>query len=155
MGTKSNPLPGDCYSRALPDEPLFTLLARDPTAPACVAFWATNREAMIKRGDAPESDDRIISEARAWQHSAKVWRLEAKGKWRLPQIETGSFQVARQIVADKVAAAGLPVVAQNIREGGELNEMEHNAVEALALLLDAANAGYVILCEQQRSLFRR
>lgn len=30
MGTKSNPTQFDCYANALPDEPMFILLARDP-----------------------------------------------------------------------------------------------------------------------------
>lgn len=39
MGTKNNPGTYDCYAAAEPDEPLFTLLARDPTAPWLVAAW--------------------------------------------------------------------------------------------------------------------
>lgn len=40
MGTKNTPGQFDCYSKAEPDEPLFTLLARDPIAPLLVALWA-------------------------------------------------------------------------------------------------------------------
>ena len=154
MGTKSKPLPGDCYSRALPVEPLVTLLARDPTAPAVVSFWKTHRESMIGRGDAPESDKALCDEATACANDMRAWRIDAKGKWRLARLESGSFQVARQIVADRLGEL-LPAAARNMREGGELNEIEHNAVESLSLLLDAAHAGYVILCAQQSTLFRR
>lgn len=40
MGTKTDPGQFDCHSKAEPDEPLFTLLARDPLAPGLVAIWA-------------------------------------------------------------------------------------------------------------------
>lgn len=43
MGSKSSPGAHDCYAAALPDEPLFTLLGRDPLAPLVVAFWAKLR----------------------------------------------------------------------------------------------------------------
>lgn len=34
----------DCYLKALPDEPTFTLLGRDPDAPATVRRWAELRK---------------------------------------------------------------------------------------------------------------
>jgi hypothetical protein len=40
MGTKRNPGQYDCYAKAEPDEPMFVLLARDPTAPQLVRDWA-------------------------------------------------------------------------------------------------------------------
>lgn len=43
MGTKNNPGKFDCHTNALPDEPLFTLLARDPQAHALVRAWADAR----------------------------------------------------------------------------------------------------------------
>lgn len=39
MGTKENPGKFDCYSKAAPDEPMFVLLARDPSAPYLVMAW--------------------------------------------------------------------------------------------------------------------
>lgn len=44
MGTKDNPGEFDCYAKAAPDEPMFTLLARDKHAPTLVWLWATLRE---------------------------------------------------------------------------------------------------------------
>lgn len=41
MGTKLNPGRFDCYANALPDEPMFVLLARDPLAPQVVDAWAS------------------------------------------------------------------------------------------------------------------
>jgi hypothetical protein len=43
MGTKSNPDQFDCYQRAEPDEPLFTMLARDPQGGDFVHLWAALR----------------------------------------------------------------------------------------------------------------
>lgn len=39
MGTKNNPSEFDCYANALPDEPMFHLLARDPAAPELIRIW--------------------------------------------------------------------------------------------------------------------
>ena len=44
MGTKNNPGRKDCHAMAEPDEPLFTLLARDKHAPTLVWLWAVLRE---------------------------------------------------------------------------------------------------------------
>ncbi len=44
MGTKNNPGKFDCYESALPDEPMFVLLARDPHASLLVDLWADLRE---------------------------------------------------------------------------------------------------------------
>ena len=46
MGTKTNPGLYDCHASAAPDEPLFTLLARDRLAPYLVRIWA-----HLRRGD--------------------------------------------------------------------------------------------------------
>lgn len=43
MATKNNPGKFDCYANALPDEPMFVLLARDSLAPHVVAIWAAAR----------------------------------------------------------------------------------------------------------------
>lgn len=43
MGTKNKPSEFDAYEKALPDEPMFTLLARDPLAPFLVSIWGSIR----------------------------------------------------------------------------------------------------------------
>lgn len=48
MGTKDNPGPFDCSAAAEPNEPLFTLLARDPAAPGLVELWAAHRAGDIR-----------------------------------------------------------------------------------------------------------
>jgi hypothetical protein len=43
VGTKNNPGEFDCYAKAEPDEPMFTLLARDPQFANLVRLWAALR----------------------------------------------------------------------------------------------------------------
>lgn len=43
MGTKNNPGEFDCYQKAEDDEPLFTLLGRDPQGADFVRLWAMLR----------------------------------------------------------------------------------------------------------------
>lgn len=43
MGTKNNPGDFDCHAKAAPDEPLFTLRAKDPVAPYLVIMWKQSR----------------------------------------------------------------------------------------------------------------
>jgi hypothetical protein len=82
MGTKLNPGPYDCYSRALPDEPLFTLLARDPMAPDLVRRWAEDRMARINAGQLAFADTAGVAEAAVLAHSMEVWRTANDGRWR-------------------------------------------------------------------------
>jgi hypothetical protein len=49
MGTKNNPGQFDCYAKADPDEPIFTLRANDPNASDFVAMWAA-----LRMGDLPQ-----------------------------------------------------------------------------------------------------
>lgn len=57
VGTKVEPGAFDCYATAKPDEPLFTLLARDPLAPLVVRLWAEARRYM--RGNGPKVEEAI------------------------------------------------------------------------------------------------
>lgn len=82
MGTKRNPGKFDCMAKALPDEPTFTLLARDAAAPEIVDLWATIRETMIENGDKPPFDVALISEARQCARDMIVWRGSWNGAWR-------------------------------------------------------------------------
>lgn len=84
MGSKLNPGEFDCYSNALPDEPMFILLARDPHAPALVQLWATYRGRDIEVGDRPKTDQAMVEEAIICATSMRGWRIRNDGKWRLP-----------------------------------------------------------------------
>ena len=44
MGTKNNPGKYDCYAKADPDEPVFTLRGKDVSAPYLVRMWAAVRQ---------------------------------------------------------------------------------------------------------------
>lgn len=82
MGSKNEPGKFDCYANALPDEPMFILLARDPSAPAIVKWWADAREAAIDGGQRPEGDRAMVEEARQCAKNMTAWRATNDGKWR-------------------------------------------------------------------------
>jgi len=84
MGSKLNPGSFDCYDNALPDEPMFILLARDPRAPTLLELWAHQRMTDIEVGLRPESDMAMVREARDCAENMREWRAANNGKWRLP-----------------------------------------------------------------------
>ena len=80
MGTK---IEGDpCYDAALPDEPMFVLLARDPQAPQAVRDWAAQRAALIAAGERPTSDMVKVIEAGRLADRMVAWRADADESWR-------------------------------------------------------------------------
>lgn len=82
MGTKLNPGKHDCFNNALPDEPMFVLLARDPDFARLIETWAKRREYDILCGERPESDRALLIEARNLANDGAHWRKENMGKWR-------------------------------------------------------------------------
>jgi len=82
MASKLNPGKFDCYENALPDEPMFILLARDPSAPQLVREWAMRRQWHIENGVRPKEDLAMCEEARECATNMENWRLESDGKWR-------------------------------------------------------------------------
>lgn len=82
MGTKNNPGNFDCYNNALPDEPMFILLGRDPSAPSKVRAWAYDREKAIEHGNRPETDRAMVTEARECADAMEAWRNANDGAWR-------------------------------------------------------------------------
>ena len=82
MGTKQNPGKFDCYSKALPDEPMFVLLARDPEFYELINRWANKRLRDIKCGVRPESDLELVSEAFDCAFEGQEWRKQNNFKWR-------------------------------------------------------------------------
>lgn len=85
MGTKNNPGQFDCYHNALPDEPMFVLLARNDTAPDYVEAWAFERVQEIMVGDRPESDFPMVMEAMKCATDMRNWRAANEGAWRKKQ----------------------------------------------------------------------
>lgn len=86
MGTKNNPGKFDCYKAALPDEPMFVLLARDEEAPAHVRNWARARANMIAVGTLPPEDILGVLEALELADTMERWRRRNtdKAPWRAP-----------------------------------------------------------------------
>lgn len=72
MSTKNNPGAFRCYEAALPDEHIFTILARDPAGPATLLFWADERERLGKTEN-PDDLDRI-ADARRDADLMRDWR---------------------------------------------------------------------------------
>jgi len=82
MSTKNNPGEFDCYANALPDEPMFILLGRDPDFSALVQAWALRRKERIHWGECPESDHKMVMEALDLASYGAQWRRDNEGKWR-------------------------------------------------------------------------
>lgn len=83
MGSKANPGQFDCYASALPDEPMFILLARDPMAPMIVQNWVNARKHLIATGEKPLEDMDLVDEALTCAAEMRGWRFDNEGKWRV------------------------------------------------------------------------
>lgn len=66
MGSKLNPGKFDCMAAALPDEPTFTLLARDPLAAFLTGIWGQIRAGYPD--NAKVVFDQMLDRA-AWQYA--------------------------------------------------------------------------------------
>lgn len=84
MGTKDMPAKFDCYANALPDEPMFILLARDPDFHRLVMKWARRRSQDVQCGLRPANDMEMVAEAQACAFDGREWRKKNNGKWRKP-----------------------------------------------------------------------
>jgi hypothetical protein len=82
MATKSNPGKFDCYKTALPDEPMFVLLARDPDFSRLVREWMHRRHRDILCGDRPDTDIELVQQAGQCAMDGENWRRRNLGKWR-------------------------------------------------------------------------
>lgn len=87
MGTKNEPGEFDCYSNALPDEPMFILLGRDPWAPDLVEKWAERRARDISLGCRPQSDLPMVDEAMFCARKMREWRKANEGAWRKAAVD--------------------------------------------------------------------
>ena len=82
MGTITKPGDFDCYHNALPDEPMFVLLARDPDFHRLVWEWSERRMFDIGCGERPEADKFMVAEARYCAIAGAEWRKNNMGIWR-------------------------------------------------------------------------
>lgn len=74
MGTKNSPGRFDCYDKAEPDEPLFTLLGRDKLASSLVLLWASLREQEEGETDKVREAKECAAKMRLW------WEEHEKSK---------------------------------------------------------------------------
>lgn len=82
MGTKQKPNTYDCLASALPDEPYFVLLARDPHFAELVRLWADRRSSDVQCGERPLDDNPKVVEAYATARAGADWRRIRNGAWR-------------------------------------------------------------------------
>jgi hypothetical protein len=66
LGSRNNPGKWDCHANAHPDEPMFVLLGRDPSASLLVRLWA---EVRAKQGEDPA----MVQEARDCADAMEAW----------------------------------------------------------------------------------
>lgn len=93
MGSKNKPGAFDCYGKAEPDEPYFTLLGRDPAAWIVVRFWAALRDELDLLD---EEKDQIMEAAKC----AEDMREFAKSKGKEERcIEIGD--IARRVARER------------------------------------------------------
>jgi hypothetical protein len=71
-----------CIDRALDEEPVFELLARDPAFGKLVRAWADERLAAIRAGDRPHVDMNQVREARNFAEDGEKWRRDNLYAWR-------------------------------------------------------------------------
>ena len=90
MGTKLTELRDGCFAKALDDEPMFILLARDVRAPDLTEEWADQRAQEIRDGKRPASDMAQVTEAYQTADKMRAWRKANDGAWR-----TGLFATTR------------------------------------------------------------
>jgi hypothetical protein len=87
MSTKSNPGQYNCYAKAEPDEPMFTLLGRDPVASFLVGIWIDARKKLGL--DTPEK----LAEASACSDALHDWAIERLGPERMLEVVTAMHQL--------------------------------------------------------------
>ncbi len=76
MATKTNPGRYGAYAKALPDEPLFELLARDLDADKARMAWIVARLERIRDGKKPSGDLLQVKDAIDDLYRAQQWRIE-------------------------------------------------------------------------------
>lgn len=76
MGTKNNPGKFDCYANAEPDEPMFVLLGRDPTAALVVTFWRAMRMQLCPDDARLALEHHKLEEARTCSLAMETWARE-------------------------------------------------------------------------------
>jgi len=143
MSTKLNPGRFNCHAAAYPDEPIFTLLGRDPAAPATINFWRAERARQGKI-ETQDDTDRLI-EAKAEAEAFTAWRkanLDPFGDgvptWRLPHtVPEGNpirVEPAAMEISVRAALMGVVEMLNTVRDKASVVPMirrVHQIVDAL------------------------
>lgn len=98
MSTKLQMMsPTGMFAKAKDGEPLFLLMARDPSAPELIESWAHTREAEVTAGRRPASDLAQVREARECAQEMRAWRDANDGMWRDGMFgDRGVFPTTRE-----------------------------------------------------------
>lgn len=72
MGTKQNPGNFDCYGKAADDEPIFTLRAKDPSAPNVIRWWVA-LNATLQSKEKIEEALRCADAMEEWKKQECKW----------------------------------------------------------------------------------
>lgn len=142
MGTKLTELRNGCFYNAMDDEPMFVLLARDPSAPFKVEDWANTREAEIKRGRRPASDMAQVNEARETAQRMRVWREANDGKWR-----TGLFTTVPALGTLPINTVRPPVDRESLAASDPANLTQAQADEAVDRYLHPTPGNYDVMVD--------
>jgi hypothetical protein len=106
MGTKNNPGKFNCFN-VDPDEPTFTLRAKDPSAAMMVRNWAISRFNAIMSGNKPNTAEQFekIAEALQCASDMEAWHFEHIAR---PAHEAHMEQTKGRIV-ETLRGAGVDV----------------------------------------------
>lgn len=94
MATKNNPGKWDCYANAAPDEPMFVLLGRDPTAALLVHIWCALREGL---GDVAGRDQ--LLEAEQCAEALEAWARGLGKDAKVDKVREVFVAVAKGAIA--------------------------------------------------------
>lgn len=81
MGTKSEPSRYDGYGKAEPNEPVFTLIGRDPAAPGLIRAWVLHHQNA-------KTDGAQLMEALSVADEMDRYRMERDKRPSPPVIES-------------------------------------------------------------------
>lgn len=122
--TKADPGPFDAFDKARPDEPIFVLLGRDPSAPATVTEWCRlRRNRALKEFD--HSSDALAAELRQCAEAEAI------------ALGMGDYRAGLEAVAEG-ERGGVGNYSGLTGESIEVRDHRLAAAEAVAHLREAA-----------------
>jgi hypothetical protein len=103
MSTKNNVGSFNCYEKAHPDEPMFVLLGRDPTAPLIVLAWVVLRH-HCGHNDSAQLEEAIqcAQDMQAWAAKLGKTPILARARQKAASL---LIHYASEIITDALALA--------------------------------------------------